>query len=119
FLAPSQNLRRQNRMIESLHIQIIDRPALDPWLDHAGDAAAHHDLASLGLAAEAGGEVGNAADRGVFQALFEADLTESRIAERNADAETEIMAAVAPALGQRANGVAHLHRHLHRTCGMV
>ena len=32
------NLSRENRMIESLQIEIVDRPALDPWLDHAVDA---------------------------------------------------------------------------------
>ena len=100
-------------MIEPLQVQIVDRPALDPLLDHAVDAPADHDLVGLGFVAEPRGEVGDAADRGVFQPLLEADLAERGIAERDADAEAEIVAAVAPFLGQRADGVAHLHRHLH------
>ena len=96
FLAPAQNLRRQNRMIESLQIQIVDRPALDPLLDHAVDAPGHHDLVGLGFVAQPRRKVGDAADRGVFQPLLEADLAERGVAQRDADAEAEIVAAVAP-----------------------
>src|SRR5215467_581932 len=76
FLAPAQNLGGEHGMIESLQIEIVDRLALDPLLDHAVDAAAHHDLAGLGLVAQARGEVGDAADRGIFQALLKTDLAE-------------------------------------------
>src|ERR1700730_4809862 len=100
-------------MIEALENQIIERLAVDPWLDHAVDAPGDHDLAGLGFVAEARGEVGDAADRGVFQPLLEADLAQGRIAERDADAEAEAVPAVAPALRQGADGVAHLHPHLH------
>ena len=85
-------------MIESLQIQIVDRLPLDPRLDHAVDAPAHHDLVGLGFVAQPRRQVGDAADRGVFQPLLEADLAERGVAQRNADAEAEIVAAVAPAL---------------------
>src|SRR5262245_17694326 len=105
FLTPAQNLGRKHGVIESLQVEVVDRLSLDPLLDHAVDAAAHHDLAGLGLVAQAGGEVGDAADRGIFQALLKADLAERGVAERNADTEGEVVAAVAPAPAQPANGV--------------
>jgi hypothetical protein len=46
-----------------------------------------------------------------MQALLEADLPERGVAER--DANTEAVAAFAPALGQFAGDVAHLDAHLH------
>ena len=61
-------------MVKTLELEIVEGAGFDPGLDHAVDAAAHHDLVGLGFAAEAGGEVGDAADRGIFQALLEADL---------------------------------------------
>ena len=100
-LAPAQDLGGEDRMIEALEMQIVDRAALDPLLDHAVDAAADHDLVRLGFVAQPRGEVGDAADRGIFQPLLETDLAERGIAERDADAEAEAVAAVAPLLGQK------------------
>src|SRR5215468_12545626 len=80
LLAPAQNLGGQHGVIEALQVEVVDRLALDPLLDHAVDAAAHHDLAGLGLVTQAGGEVGDAADRSIFQALLKTDLAERGIA---------------------------------------
>jgi hypothetical protein len=65
-------------------------PAFGPWLDHAEHALADHDLTGLGFVAQPRGQVGDAADRGVFEPLLEADLAERRIAERDADAEARL-----------------------------
>src|SRR5216684_5646694 len=67
FPAPAQNLRHQHRMIETFQVQIVDRTAFDERLDHAVDAPGDDDLVRLGFVAQAGGEVGDAADRGVFE----------------------------------------------------
>ena len=101
FLAPSEDLHRQHRVIEPLELEIVERGGLDPGLDDAEDAAADHDLVGLGFAAQARGKIGDAADRGIFQPLLEADLAERGIADRDSDAEAEAVPAVAPALGQR------------------
>jgi len=92
-------------MIEALQVQIIDRPRLDEIFHHAIDPPCDHDLAGLGFIAQPRGEVGDRADRGVFEPLLETDLAERRIAERDADAKSQAMPAVAPALGQLADGV--------------
>ena len=61
-------------MIETFQLQIVDRPAFDPLLDHAIDAPANHDLPGFGFVAEPRGQIGDAADRGVFEPLFESCL---------------------------------------------
>src|ERR1700723_629709 len=95
FFAPAQNFGSEDRMIEALQMQIVERLAFDPWLDHAVDAPAHPDLAGLGLVARPRGEVGDAADRGVFEPLLKADLAQGRISKRDAEAEAQTMPAVA------------------------
>src|ERR1700761_6400997 len=110
-LLPTQNLRGKDRVTESLEMQVIERPAFDQGFDHAVDAAAHHALVGAGLVARRRSEVGDAADRGIFQSLFDADLAEGRVAERDADAESQRVSAVAPAHRQFADDVAHLDRH--------
>ena len=42
-LAPAQDLGGEDRVIETLEMQIVDGAALDPGFDHAVDAAADHD----------------------------------------------------------------------------
>src|ERR1700730_11447562 len=119
LVAPAQNLHRQHRMIKPLQVQIVERLAIDPGLDHAKDAPGDHDLVRFRLVAQPRGEVGDVADRGVFEPLLEADLAERGIAERDADAKSQTMSAVAPLLGQQPDGVAHLHRHLHGAPGVI
>ena len=68
-------------MIETLQHEIVDRAAFDPRLDDAVDAAAHHDLVGLGFVAQPRGEVGDAADRAVFQPVLEADLADLAVYE--------------------------------------
>src|SRR5260370_42247185 len=90
-LAPAQNLHREHRMIKTLQVQIIDRPRFDEIFHHAVDAPRDHDLAGFRLVAQPRGEVGDRADRGIFEPLLEADLPQRRIAERDADAEAQTM----------------------------
>src|SRR5258708_10669111 len=100
LFAPAQDCHRQHRMIESLQAEIIDRPGFDPLLDNAVDAPRHHNLVGLGFVAQPRRKVGDAADRGVFEPLLEADLAQGRIAQRDADAEAARMPAVPPFLRQ-------------------
>lgn len=64
-----------------------------PILDRRIDGLADEYLAGLCLVAQPRGEVGDTADRGVIEAPLEADCAQRREALRNADAETEIIAA--------------------------
>src|SRR5690242_5423944 len=82
------------------------RDALERHLPHRlGDRLARdalerllvqQDLARLRLAAQARGEVRDAADASVVPASVEADRAERRVADRDADAEPEVVAALLP-----------------------
>ena len=50
-------------------------------------------------AAQAGREVGDVADRGVFPALLEADDAERGLALRDADAQADLVAELLPRVG--------------------
>ena len=63
--------------------------------------------------AEPAGEVRDGADGGVVEAPLEADRAERGVALRDPDAEVELVALPAPALGQLGDAVAHRHRHPH------
>src|SRR6185369_1619309 len=60
--------------------------------------AVEQHLAGLGLGAQARGEVGDVADRGVVPAPLEADGAQRGVALRDADAERELVAALLPVL---------------------
>ena len=111
--------KRRDGPVEALQGQGGDRGGIDPRLDHAEHPLADDDLSARRLVAQAGSEIGDAADRCVFEASVEADLPERGIAHRDADPEPERMAAVAPAFGQLADAVAHLHRHPDRALGVI
>src|SRR5579884_3396473 len=68
----------------------------DEVLDRNGDPLAQQNLPVSRLGAQARGEIGDRADRGIGHLLGETDWPERRISLRNADAETEIEAAPAP-----------------------
>jgi hypothetical protein len=73
--------------------QILD---LGQRLDRGGEPAAHQDLAVGGLAAQPRGEVDDGADRGVVEAILEADAAQRGVALRHADAEAQAIAAPSP-----------------------
>src|SRR5262245_65558690 len=78
--------------------------------DGAERALTYHDLAGLGLAAQPGSEIYDAADRGVFPPMLEADLAERRIAGCDADAESEHVAHARPLLRQLVHAFTHVER---------
>ena len=68
---------------------------------------------ALGLAAEPGGEIDDGADGGVVEAVLEADAAERGVALRDADAEAELVAALAPIVAASCDdALAHLDRQL-------
>ena len=103
----------------ALELELTGRLDLDQVLDGGVGPLAEQDLAGLRLAAQAGGEDDRVADRGVVVATFEADPAERRVAGRDADPETELVAELAPALGQLGEPGAHRDRHRHRPMRMV
>src|SRR5262245_32209355 len=66
------------------------------------------------LAAEARGEIRHRSDRAVVPPALEADRADRGIAARDADAEAEVPATLAPAGGQLLDAIAHRDRHADR-----
>ena len=80
-------------------------------LDRREGLGVDQDLAGLRLAAQPRREVHHRADRRVVVAALEADLAERGVAVRDADAEAELVAELAPFDGELRHRVAHLDRH--------
>src|SRR5213592_3082717 len=74
----------RNRSLEALEVELADRLGVDQRPGLGVDALADEDLAGGGLGAEAGGEVGHAADGAVVEAALEADGADGRVALRDA-----------------------------------
>jgi hypothetical protein len=53
-------------VIKTLENEIVERAGFNPRLGHAVDAPGDHDLVCVGLIAQPQGQIGDAADRGVF-----------------------------------------------------
>jgi 5-formyltetrahydrofolate cyclo-ligase len=69
--------------------------------------------------AQASGEVGHRANRGVVHALGEADLAEGRVALGDADAKADVVPVPAPGFDYRCRRLAHRHGHLYRALGRL
>src|SRR5262249_16462932 len=70
------------------------------------------ELACFGLCAEPGGEVHDGPNSRIFEASFEPEAAKRRIAVRYPNAESEVVAMLAPPVGQPSHARAHLGRHL-------
>jgi hypothetical protein len=66
--APTRHVVGIDRPIEALQAQLTNVRRSHRMFDFAEYPVADHDLAGLGLAAQAGGEIYDAADRSVFAA---------------------------------------------------
>ena len=96
---------------EALEGQGPDRLEVDRILGGAGHARRDQDLARLGLAAQARRQVRDRADGAVVPAALEADGADGRVALGDADAEAEVVPALAPGGGKVADLVAHRDGH--------
>src|SRR5262245_49715571 len=103
-----------HRAREALEEHLADPHRLDLVLQGAEEPAGDEDLAGLGLAAEARGQVGDGADGAVVPAALEADGPERRVPLGDADPEVELVPALAPAAHQLVHPLAHGQRHPHR-----
>ena len=88
FAAPAHHFVGIDRPIEALQAQLTNVRRSHRMFDFAEYPLADHDLAGLGLAAQPGGEIYDAADRGVFAAMLETDLTQGRVPASDTDAKS-------------------------------
>src|SRR5262249_9828780 len=117
--APAHYFIGVDRPVEALQAQLTDMRGSHRLFDGAERALTYHDLAGLGLAAQPRSEIYNAADRGVFAPMLEADLAERRVAGCDADAESEHVAHARPLLRQLVHPLAHVERQADRALGVV
>jgi hypothetical protein len=68
-------------------------------------------LPARGLAAQSSGEIDDRAHRAVVDTPFETDGTDRGVALRDADAEREVITALAPANADLVDPIAHRQRH--------
>src|SRR5437879_9886744 len=90
------HVERGDGAVEPLELKLADRSGVGQRFHGGVDLAVDQDLAALGLAAEARGEVHHAADGSVVEAAFGADAAERGKAMRDADTEAEIVAELFP-----------------------
>src|SRR5215470_14900388 len=81
---------------QALERDLADRFERGDRLDRRDGTLAHQDLAVAGSVAEARGEIGDGAHGGVIDVVLEADPTQRGVALGDADAEADLMAALAP-----------------------
>ena len=84
--------------MDALERQFSDGLELDYILDLRPDTLADENLSVPGLAAEAGGEIGNTADCSIIEPPFDSDLPQRRVALGDADPETDPSVVEAPML---------------------
>src|SRR5262249_56136296 len=94
--------------LESQHAHFL---ALDEILEGGRHARGDEHLASLGLAAQARGQVGDRADGTVVPATLEADGPDGGVAFGYPHPHRYIVAALAPAGAEIVDPLAHGHRH--------
>src|SRR5437588_12141853 len=85
-----------HRSRQALQGELTDVLGFDDPLDHHLGARAEQDLPGLRLAAEPGSEDRDVADGAVIVAAVVPDASQGCVAERDPDAESELIAAVAP-----------------------
>src|SRR5207249_1892428 len=96
----AKHVEGRHRPREAAERQLAERLDLHQVLDRGVEPARDEDLAAARLAAQPRGEVGHGADRPVVPAPLEADGAERRVALRDADAEVQVEAQLAPAARQ-------------------
>ena len=106
------DVKCRNGTAKPLQLQISEILQPRYRFDRASDAAADQDLAVLGLSTKPGGKIAYRANRGVAGAVGEADLTQGRVALRDASAKAKFAAIATPSGNQLARLFAHRHRHL-------
>src|SRR5262245_16294302 len=107
----AQDVETRDGSLESLECQLAHWFALDEVLDGAEQALGDEDLATLGLAAQSGSQIGDGPDGAVVAAPLEPDGAEGGVALRDPHPEAEIPAPLAPACGQLGHAVAHAESH--------
>src|SRR5580704_15056306 len=114
-------LRRQlayvkgaNGPLQALQIELAELFRAGDRFDGDLDPAIDQDLPVGGLRTEPRPEIHHGSGRRIVEAAFVADIAQSGMARRYADAEAELVAEPTPLLGERRHPRPHFHRHANR-----
>src|SRR5262245_45894109 len=113
LLAQRQHVVSRNGAVKAFEGELAEILHFNVRLDLGQDARGNENLPVLCLSAEPRGKVGCGTDCTVVKPLLETDRADGCIATSDADAESERVAAFAPASRQNGQGLAHGKRHLH------
>src|SRR5437762_14031676 len=94
-------------LAQALQCDLADLLQLRVIFDRNSDTATDQYLPVLGLVAQPRREIADRADGGVVHALGEPDLSQGRVALRDANAEAEVMAVPTPGLEHLLRRLAH------------
>ena len=113
-LAQSDHVESRHGAAEALERELADGDGFDRVLDLGVEPLRDQHLPARGFVRQPRGKVRHAADRGVVGAALEADLPARRVAESDACAEVELIAALAPQLDQADHLLAQRAAEPHR-----
>ena len=113
------HVENRNGAAEATKLEIADFPAGHDLLDPPQHPRRDQNLAGIGLPAQPGGQVGDAADRRVVETAFVADAAQRGESLGDPDPEAEFVPDPAPPFGQLPYGVPHRQRHLDRPPGRL
>ena len=108
-----------DRPTESLGLHVADYLGDGHVLDGGENAVGDQHLPGPGVRAQARGQIGDAADRGVVEAAFEADPAERRVTLGDPMPESQIVSPTTPPNGQLFHRIADLQRHPYSAFGGV
>src|SRR6266508_2205670 len=99
---------------EAFDLEVCNRTRLNAVLERSEDALAEQDLPWACLVAQPSGEIRDGAESAIVVSSFEPDPAERCVPHRNAGAEAEVVAALAPAARELPDPVSHRQRELRR-----
>src|SRR5215831_15906687 len=102
-----------DRPMQAFEIEFAKRFELGNLLDRDLDPAIDQDLPVTGVRAQARTEIDHRAVRRIVETPLIADVSQRRMAGRDADPETQLVTIAAPSLGKRRDVAAHFNRHAH------
>src|SRR5207248_4538903 len=100
--------------MQTFEVELPERLKLGGFFNRDLDPAVDQNLPVIGMRAQARAEIDHRAGCRIVEASLIADVSERRMAGRNTDAETELVAVATPLLRKRGDVTAHFNRHAHR-----
>src|SRR5436190_24193292 len=93
-----EDIERRHRTGKALELQFRQSLKFHQLIQFAERFAVYQNLPALRFAAQAGSEIRDVPDRVIIDTSLEADVSNRRVARRQADSESEVIALAEPTL---------------------